>query len=149
MSLKAKVEENLKQAMRNKDQDSLRALRAIKSLILIEETKENGAGTLTEDEETKLLVKASKQRKDSIDIFKKQGREDLAEKEIAELRIIEQYLPRQLEGQELEDEVKKIISQTGAAGPKDMGKVMGAANKELAGKVDGRMLSEVVKKLLG
>ena len=148
MSLKKQIDENIKKAMLAKDQDALRALRAIKSLILIEETKEGGGGELTEDDELKLLMKAAKQRKDSAEIFLTQKREDLAKKELDELAIIEQYLPKQLTEEEVKVKLEEIISRIGASSPADMGKVMGLATKELAGKADGKTISQIVKSLL-
>lgn len=131
-----------------KDKDRLRALRAIKSLILLEETKEGAASTLSADDEIKLLTKAAKQRKDSADIYKQQNREDLYAVEMAELSIINEFLPKQLTEEELVAELKKIIADTGASSAKDMGKVMGVATKSLAGKADGKLISQKVKELL-
>lgn len=148
MSLKTQVESGIKDAMRAKDQDTLRALRAIKSLILLEETKGGASGELTADDELKLLTKAAKQRRESADIYKTQNRPDLLEKEEAELAIIEQFLPKQLSEEEVTAKLKEIISRVGATGPSDMGKVMGAATKELAGQADGRVVSALVKSLL-
>ena len=148
MSLKASVESEIKNAMLAKDKDRLRALRAIKSLILLEETKGGSSGAITEEDELKLLTKAAKQRKDSADIYKQQNREDLWAVEMSELEIINEFLPKQLSEEELEEELKKIIEEVGAEGPKDMGKVMGAATKALAGKADGKMISQKVKSLL-
>lgn len=148
MSLKTTVEQEIKQAMLSKDKDRLRALRAIKSQILLAETEKGAQGELTEEVELKLLTKAAKQRRDSIEIFEGQGREDLAATEKSELTIIEGFLPAQLSESEIEEEVKRVIASVGAAGPQDMGKVMGAATKELAGKADGKMISMLAKKLL-
>ncbi len=148
MSLKTTIEQEIKQAMLRKDKDRLRALRAIKSLILLAETEKGGSGDLSEDAELKLLTKAAKQRRDSIAIFEEQGREDLAATEKSELAIIEGFLPAQLSEGEVEEEVKLVIAAVGAAGPQDMGKVMGAATKKLAGKADGKMISMLAKKLL-
>ncbi|WP_420316961.1 GatB/YqeY domain-containing protein [Ekhidna sp.] len=148
MSLKLTIESEIKQAMLNKDKDRLRALRAIKSQILLAETEKGGGGELSEDTEMKLLTKAAKQRKDSIEVFEKQGRDDLAATEKSELTVIESFLPKQLSEQEVEEEVKKIIDEVGASGPQDMGKVMGAATKKLAGKADGKLISTLAKKLL-
>lgn len=148
MSLKASVESEIKKAMLAKDKDRLRALRAIKSLILLEETKGGAAGAISEEEELKLLTKAAKQRKDSADIYKQQNREDLYAVEMAELEIINEFLPQQFTEEELEAALKEIIAEVGAEGPKDMGKVMGAATKALAGKADGKMISQKVKALL-
>ena len=148
MSLKATIEKDIKQAMLSKDKDRLRALRAIKSQILLAETEKGATSEISSDQEMKLLSKAAKQRKDSIDIFVEQGREDLASIERSELEVIESYLPKQLTEEEIEQEVKAVIEQTGAAGPQDMGKVMGMATKKLAGKADGKMISMLAKKLL-
>lgn len=148
MSLKSTIESEIKQAMLNKDKDRLRALRAIKSQILLAETEKGGGGELSEDTEMKLLTKAAKQRKDSIEVFEKQGRDDLAATEKSELAVIESFLPKQLTEEEVEVEVKKVIDEVGASGPQDMGKVMGAATKKLAGKADGKMISTLAKKLL-
>jgi uncharacterized protein YqeY len=148
MSLKASVESEIKKAMLAKDKDRLRALRAIKSLILLEETKGGAASEISEEDELKLLTKAAKQRKDSADIYKQQNREDLFAVEMAELKIINEFLPKQLSEEELEAELKKIIAEVGAEGPRDMGKVMGAATKALAGKADGKMISQMVKSFL-
>lgn len=148
MNLKEKIEADIKTAMLSKDKDALRALRAIKSLILLEETKENGSGNLSADDEMKLLTKAAKQRRESLDIYHKQGRSDLAATEQAELDIISRYLPAQLEGEALKKEIMAIVHQVGAKGPADMGKVMGATTKQLAGRADGREVSNVVKEIL-
>jgi len=148
MSLKLSVESEIKQAMLAKDKDRLRALRAIKSMIMLEETKSGGDKGISEEEEMKLLTKAAKQRKDSAEIYQQQNREDLASVELAELEIINEFLPKQLTEEEVEAELKQIISQVGAEGPKDMGKVMGAATKQLAGKADGKLISQKVKALL-
>ncbi len=148
MSLKAQIESGIKDAMRAKDQDRLRALRAIKSLILLEETSGNNTGEITPDAEMKLLMKAAKQRKDSLDVFLAQGRQDLADKEQAELTVIEEFLPKQLSADELQEKLKEIIAKVGASSPADMGKVMGVATKELAGLADGKAISAAVKALL-
>lgn len=148
MSLKTNIEKEIKQAMLAKDKDRLRALRAIKSLIMLEETKGSGEKGLAESEEIQLLTKAAKQRKDSIEIFEKQDRKDLAALENSELQVIQEFLPKQLSEAELEAELKAIIAETGADGPKDMGKVMGAATKKLAGKADGKVISQKVKEML-
>jgi uncharacterized protein YqeY len=148
MSLKTQVDSGIKDAMRAKDQDTLRALRAIKSLILLEETKGGGSGELTADDELKLLTKAAKQRRESADIYKTQGRADLLEKEEAELSVIEQFLPKQLTEEEVKAKLQEIIARVGASGPSDMGKVMGVATKELAGQAEGKVVSALVKGLL-
>ncbi|KQS33374.1 GatB/YqeY domain-containing protein [Dyadobacter sp. Leaf189] len=148
MSLKTQVESGIKDAMRAKDQDKLRALRAIKSLILLEETKGGASGELSADDELKLLTKAAKQRRESADIYKTQNRADLLEKEEAELAIIEQFLPKQLSEEEVKAKLQEIIARVGASGPSDMGKVMGVATKELAGQAEGKVVSALVKGLL-
>ena len=134
--------------MRAKDQDTLRALRAIKSLILLEETKGGQVGELSAEDELKLLTKAAKQRRESIEVFRSQGREDLAEKEEAELAVVEQFLPKQLTEDEIKSKLQEIIAKVGASAPSDLGKVMGAATKELAGQADGKVISALAKSLL-
>ena len=148
MSLKHQIDNDIKAAMLAKNKDELTALRAIKSMILLAETEKSGTGELSTDIESKLLMKAAKQRKESSEIFQKEGREDLAKTELLELEVISRYLPKQLSEGELLAEVKKIIELVGAKGPQDMGKVMGTATKQLAGKAEGKMISEIVKKLL-
>ncbi|MEQ8878944.1 MAG: GatB/YqeY domain-containing protein, partial [Cyclobacteriaceae bacterium] len=145
MSLKAQIEAEIKQSMLNKDKDRLRALRAIKSQILLAETEKGATAALTPEAEMKLLTKAAKQRKDSIDIYEKEGRTDLAEVEKSELNVIESFLPKQLDESEVREIVKKIIADVGASGPQDMGKVMGVATKQLAGKADGKLISTITK----
>ncbi len=147
MSLELKVNEEIKNAMRAKDEATLRSLRAIKAAILIEKT--SGSGTeISEADEIKMLQKMAKQRRDSLDIFVKQNREDLAIKEREELTVIERFLPQQMNTEELSIEIKTIIAEMGITNPAEMGKVMGAANKKLAGKTDGKAISEMVKQLL-
>lgn len=148
MSLKSKVESGIKDAMRAKNQDTLRALRALKSLILLEETKGGAAEELSEDDELKLLTKAAKQRRESAEIYQAQGREDLWAKEEAELAVIEQFLPKQLTEAEITARLQEIMERVGASAPSDMGKVMGVATKELAGQADGKVVSTLVKALL-
>ncbi len=148
MSLEAKINTDLKTAMKAKDQVALRGIRAIKSAILLMKTDGSG-NEITEDAEIKLLQKLVKQRKDSLDIYEKQNREDLAVKEREEIAVIEKYLPAQLSAEELESIIKGIIEQTGAESMRDMGKVMGMASKQLAGRADGKTISSVVKSLLG
>ncbi len=148
MSLEARVMDELKNAMRAKDEAALRTLRAIKAAIIIEKTAEGASGEINEATETKMLQKLAKQRRDSLDIYVKQNREDLASKEREELAIIEKFLPQQMNADELKAEVSAIIAQVGAKTPADMGKVMGVASKQLAGKADGRAISEMVKQLL-
>jgi uncharacterized protein YqeY len=148
MSLKETIEAEIKKAMLARNQDELRGLRAIKSLILLAETEKGNNGVLTTDTEIKLLTKASKQRKESAEIYAQQNRPDLEEKELQELAVIERFLPKQLSVDEIKQVIENIISQVGAAGPADMGKVMGVASKELAGKADGKLISETVKACL-
>lgn len=148
MSLKQQIDQDIKQAMLAKNKEALDALRGIKSMILLAETEKGGSGDLNTEVESKLLMKAAKQRKESSEIFQKEGREDLARKESFQLGIISRYLPKQLSEEEIKLELQAIIVQSGAKGPQDMGKVMGVATKQLAGKADGKMISEIVKKLL-
>lgn len=148
MSLKTQIDNDIKAAMLAKNKDELTALRSIKSMILLAETEKGGSGDLAQDIEGKLLMKAAKQRKESAEIFQKEGRDDLAKKELLEYEVISHYLPKQLTEEEISAELKKIIEQVGAKGPQDMGKVMGTATKQLAGKADGKVISELVKKLL-
>ncbi|MDR2125472.1 MAG: GatB/YqeY domain-containing protein [Prevotellaceae bacterium] len=147
MSLEQTVNNDIKTAMLAKDKLRLETLRSIKAGILLAKTAEN-ATEITEEFEIKMLQKMTKQRKESADIYKSQNRPELAEKELAEAEIIEQYLPKQLSEEEITEVLKKIIADTGATSAKDMGKVMSAANKQLAGKADGRLIAETVKKLL-
>ena len=148
MSLEARIMDELKTAMKAKDEAALRTLRAIKAAILVEKTAEGATGEITEAGEQKLLQKLAKQRRDSLDIFVKQDRADLATTEREELVIIERFLPQQLTADELRTELQALINQVGASGPADMGKVMGAASKALAGRADGKAISETVKTLL-
>ena len=148
MSLEQKVMADLKTAMLAKDEKALRGLRAIKAAILLAKTSEGAAGELKEEDETKLLQKLVKQRKDSLEIFQQQNRSDLAQKEQEEIDVIEKFLPKQLSTEELQLEIKKIIAETGAVSPADMGKVIATATKKLAGKADGKTISGAVKELL-
>jgi uncharacterized protein YqeY len=149
MSLKTTIDNDIKKAMLAKNKEELEALRSIKSMILLAETEKGGSATdLASDVENKLLMKAAKQRKESAEIFQKEGRQDLAQKENFQLEIISRYLPKQLSEEEIIIEIKATIAQVGAKGPQDMGKVMGIATKVLAGKADGKIISEIVKKLL-
>ena len=148
MSLEQKIMGELKTAMLAKDEKALRSLRAIKAAILLAKTSEGAAGELKEEDEIKLLQKLVKQRKDSLEIYQQQNRTDLAQKEQEEIGIIEKFLPKQLSADELRAEVAAIISGVGATSPADMGKVMGAATKKLAGKADGKTISALVKELL-
>lgn len=148
MSLEQKVMADLKNAMLAKDEKSLRSLRAIKSAIINTQTAEGFSGELKEDDEIKILQKLVKQRKDSLEIYEKQNRPDLAVKEKEEIEIIERFLPEQMSEAGISKVIKEIIASTGAASPADMGKVMGAANKQLAGKADGKTIATIVKELL-
>ena len=148
MSLKLTIENGIKDAMRAKDADRLRALRAIKSMILLEETSGSSADGLSADVEMKILMKAAKQRRDSLEVYVAQNRPDLAEKEQAELAIIEEFLPKQLSDAELTVKITEIIASVGATSPADMGKVMGVASKQLAGLADGKAISAKVNELL-
>ena len=148
MSLQTKVMEALKEAMKAKDTVALESLRAIKSAILLAKTEAGAAEELSEADELKLLQKLVKQRKDSAALYSQQGRNDLAEPELAQMAVIEKFLPAQLSEAEVETALRGIINQVGATTPKDMGKVMGAATKQLAGKADGKLISDIVKKLL-
>ncbi len=148
MSLKQQIDSDIKSAMLAKNKEELMALRSIKSLILLAETEKGVTAEISSEAESKLLMKAAKQRKESAEIFQKEGRDELAQKELLELEVISRYLPKQLSEEEISSEVKKIIEQVGAKGPQDMGKVMGTATKQLAGKADGKMISEIVKKIL-
>ena len=148
MSLKEQIDGDIKKAMLARNKEELEALRSIKSLILLAETEKGGSGDLSSDIENKLLVKAAKQRKESADIFNQQGRKDLADRELFQLDIINRYLPKQLSQEDVEKELLKIKAEVGATGPKDMGKVMGVATKRLAGQAEGKMISDLVKKIL-
>ncbi len=147
MTLEEKINTDLKTAMKAKDQAALRSVRAIKSAIML--IKTDGSGSeITDDVEIKLVQKLIKQRKDSLDIFEKQGREDLAVKEREEISVMEKYLPAQIGEEELTSIIKQIVETTGASSMKDMGKVMGMASKQLAGKADGKTISSIVKQIL-
>jgi len=148
MSLKQQIEADIKKAMLERNKDDLRALRAIKSMILLAETERGASESLSSDAELKILQKAAKQRQDSLALYQEQKREDLAEAEQAELDVIKRYLPEQISEGELEEVIKHIIDKVNASSMKDMGKVMEVASKELAGKADGKTISQVVKKLL-
>lgn len=148
MSLEQKIMAELKTAMLAKDEKSIRSLRAIKAAIILAKTSEGAGGEITEDGELKLLQKLVKQRKDSLEIFVQQNRSDLAQKEQEEIEVIEKFLPKQLSADEIKAALEQIIQQTGASSPADMGKVMGVATKQLAGKADGKTISALVKELL-
>ncbi len=148
MNLEAKIMESLKTAMKAKDEVALRTLRAIKAAIIIEKTAEGASGEIDEATEIKMLQKMAKQRKDSLQIFEQQQREDLASKEREELAIIEQFLPAQMSEEEIKQALQQIINTVGASSMADLGKVMGIASKELAGKADGKLIATLVKELL-
>lgn len=148
MSLKATIDNDIKKAMLAKNKEELEALRSIKSMILLAETEKGTMSELSGETESKLLMKAAKQRKESAEIFQKEGRADLAQRENFQLDIISRYLPKQLSEAEITEALKAIIASVGAKGPQDMGKVMGTATKSLAGKADGKVISEIVRKLL-
>ena len=148
MSLKQKIDSDIKSAMLAKNKEKLEALRSIKSMILLAETEKGVSAEITSEAENKLLMKAAKQRKESAEIFQKENRDDLAKRELFQLEIISRYLPKQLSNEEIESLLKNIIQQVGAKGPQDMGKVMGTATKQLAGQADGKVISELTKKLL-
>jgi uncharacterized protein len=148
MSLEQKVMADLKTAMLAKDEKALRSLRAIKAAILLAKTSEGAGGDLKEEDEVKLLQKLLKSRKDSLEIYNAQNRPDLAVKEEEEIAIIGKFLPAQMSGDELKITIQKIIADTGASSAADMGKVMGVATKQLAGKIDGKSISTMVKELL-
>lgn len=148
MTLKERINEDIKEAMKAKNQAALTALRELKSMILLEETKEGGTGNLSEADEIAIINKALKQRKESYEMFASQGRTEQAAEQQAVIAIMEKYLPQQLSAEEAEAKVREIIASVGATSAKDMGKVMGQATKTLAGKVDNKTLAELVKKLL-
>lgn len=148
MSLQTEVMVKLKEAMKSKDTVALESLRAVKSAILLAQTESGAKLDLTEDQELKLVQKLVKQRKDSAVMFSEQGREDLAAPEIAQAEIIAQFLPEQMSEDAIKEAISSIISQTGASSMKDMGKVMGMASQQLAGKADGKTISVIVKSLL-
>ncbi|MCJ8164736.1 GatB/YqeY domain-containing protein [Pontibacter sp. E15-1] len=148
MTLKERIDADIKQAMLAKEKGRLQALRSIKSQILLAETEKSGTEGISTDTEMKLLTKAAKQRRDSAALYAQQGRTDLEEVELAELAVIEEYLPKQLDEGDLRARLLEIIQRVGATGPSDMGKVMGIASKELAGLADGRAVSSAVGSLL-
>lgn len=148
MNLEQKIMGELKTAMLAKDEKSIRSLRAIKAAIILAKTSEGAGGEIKEADEIKLLQKLVKQRKDSLEIFQQQNRTDLAQKESEEIEVIERFLPQQISTAELKSLVQKIIAETGAVSPADIGKVMGAATKQLAGRADGKTISALAKELL-
>ena len=148
MNLELKITDALKEAMKTKNQDSLTALRAVKSAIMLHKTQKSYDGELSEEDEIKILQKLVKQRKDSADIYKGQGRNDLADPELKEAELIQQFLPEALSEDEVKEVVRSIIVEIGAEGMKDMGKVMGISTKKLMGKADGKMISVIVREFL-
>jgi uncharacterized protein YqeY len=148
MSLEQKIMTELKAAMLAKDEAALRSLREVKAAILLAKTSEGASGEMKEEDEIKLLQKLVKQRKDSLEIFQQQNRADLAKKEEEEITIISKFLPQQMSADEVKTELAKIIASVGATSPSDMGKVMGVATKQFAGKADGKTISALVKELL-
>jgi uncharacterized protein YqeY len=148
MNLEQDVMAEMKEAMKSKNEAALRGLRAIKSEIIKAKTEPGASGELTEDTSVKMLQKMLKQRKDSLEIFRAQNREDLAKKEEEEIAVIEKFMPAQMNEAELKEALKAIIVQSGASSPADMGKVMGIATKQFAGKADGKAISTTVKELL-
>lgn len=148
MNLEQKIMAELKTAMLAKDEKTVRSLRAVKAAIINAKTAGGAGGEINEEEETRLLQRLVKQRKDSLDIYQQQNRSDLAQKEQEEIEVIEKFLPKQMSADELKASVEAIIAKIGASGPSDMGKVMGVATKKLAGKADGKSISQAVKELL-
>lgn len=148
MALEQQIMTEMKAAMKAKDEAALRGLRAIKAEIIKAKTEPGAGGEIDEATEQKFLQKMMKQRRDSLEIFEKQGREDLAVKEREEIAVIEKFLPKQMDQAEIRQAVAVIISETGASGAADMGKIMGVASKQLAGKADGKTISAIVKELL-
>lgn len=148
MSLEATVMAQMKEAMKAKNEGTLRGLRAIKAEIIKAKTEPGAGGEINAEKEISLLQKMMKQRRDSLEIYQQQSRTDLAQKEQEEMAVIEQFLPKQMTADELRSELKTIIAETGASSPADMGKVMGVATKKLAGKADGKTISATVKELL-
>ena len=148
MSLELKITAALKEAMKSKNQMALTALRAVKSAILLHKTQKSSVGELSHEDELKILQKLVKQRKESADIYNDQGRNDLADPEIKEAELIQQFLPKALSKDEVKEVVKSIIDETGAEGMKDMGKVMGMSTKKLMGKADGKIISTIVREFL-
>jgi len=148
MALEQQIMAEMKDAMKSKNEAVLRGLRAIKAEIIKAKTEPGAGGEIDEATEQKFLQKMMKQRRDSLEIFEKQGREDLASKEREEMSVIEKFLPKQMTEAEIKEAVSKIIAETGASSAADMGKVMGVASKQLAGKADGKTISGIVKELL-
>jgi uncharacterized protein YqeY len=148
MGLKQQIDADIKKAMLAKNKEELEALRSIKSMILLAETEKGSTEEISAEAEGKLLMKAAKQRKESSDIFIEQNRKDLADRELLQLEVINRYLPKQLSEEEIKSSLVSVIKEVGAVGPQDMGKVMAIATKRLAGQADGKLISQIVKKLL-
>jgi uncharacterized protein len=149
MSLQDKINNDIKEAMLAKEKEKLEALRAVKSALLLAGTEKNAGENITDDAEIKLLQRLVKQRRESAEIYVSQNRQDLAGVELFQAEIIQKYLPQQMSPEELADEIKAIIAETAATSAKDLGKVMGAASKKLAGKADNKTISEIARQLLG
>jgi uncharacterized protein YqeY len=147
MALEEQINTDIKTAMLAKDEASLRALRAIKSAILLAKT--SGSGAVSSDDELKMLQKLVKQRKESVDIYTQQKRDDLAKPELEEIAVIEKYLPKQMSEEEIRAELQKLLAGAGPVGPAEMGKMMGMASKHFAGKADNKQVSQILKQLLG
>jgi uncharacterized protein YqeY len=148
MALQATIDQEIKKAMLGKDNVSLRGLRAIKAALLLANTEKGASEALSEEAEVKVLQKLAKQRKESAEIYKTQNREDLYQIEMEELEVIERFLPQQMDEAALTQALQDIITASGASSPKDMGKVMGLASQQLAGKADGKLISTIVRQLL-
>ena len=148
MSLTDKINNEIKEAMKAKNQERLKALRAVKSALLLAQSEKGADGQVGEETEVKILQKQVKQRKESAQVYQEQGRDDLAEPELKEAAIIEEFLPKMMSEDELRPVIKEIIEQSGASGMQDMGKVMGAATKQLAGKADNKLVSQIVREML-
>ena len=148
MSLKTTIDGDIKKAMLARNKEELEALRSIKSMILLAETEKGVVAEISSEAEAKILMKAAKQRKESAEIFQKEGRDDLAQRESFQLEVISRYLPKQMSEMEITEALHGIIAQVGAKGPQDMGKVMGIATKMMAGKADGKIIADLVKKIL-
>ena len=146
MSLEEKINADLKTAMLKKDEAALRSLRAVKQVILLAKT--SGSGVISNEDELKMLQKLVKQRKESIDIYNQQGRDDLSKSEMEEIAVIEKYLPQQLSEEDIRNELKKILEQSNAKGPGDVGRLMGIASKHFAGKADNKLVSQLLRQLL-
>ena len=148
MSLESKIQDALKEAMKAKDAAGMRTLRAVKTAITLQKTEKGASSELSADQENKLLQKLVKQRRDSLAVYRKENRDDLAQKEQEEIEVLERFLPKQLTAEELEVVLKEIITKTGMSTKKDMGPLMGIANKQLAGVSNGQAISAVLKNLL-